>query len=489
MSDLLKRRISRRNMMRGAAVGAATAALSACQPKVVEVTREVEKVVKEVVKETVVVGGTPEVVEKEVTRVIEAEVQPQGEKVVRYMTQIWNWQKLNMATATDEYNRQMRGKVRIEADPNPEGWQTKVAQMVKDGKLEWNGMLRTRNLGEIRDYNRMGIIEPWDEFINSSSVPWAGKFWDELLPNIRTSFSEEGKLFGFPWDIEVFCRVYRKDFWDKMGTTPAATLPDFEAQLYELKEMFPDNVPMSFRHWCTHPDQHMLMQLWTDNPWVQEPEGSYLDVRGDAYKEMMTLLKNWYDDGIITDDTWGETVAIESWNKGISLTIQSNASWTQAQARKVWGTPNIATTTNFVLKEGDKPKTFTFGNGAILFKGATEPQEVTDWLLWMVDPTVEKIENYSFHLGYLNYFHFPAYKSVYEKIIPSNADWAWMQPLYEMINNSAPVPTDAHLDIFGPIADAWEQKFMHGECTLDECINAIYEEERAQVRKIMEGKL
>ncbi len=47
--------------------------LAACAPQtvIVKETVEVEKVVKETVKETVVVAGTPQVVEKEVTKIVE----------------------------------------------------------------------------------------------------------------------------------------------------------------------------------------------------------------------------------------------------------------------------------------------------------------------------------------------------------------------------------------------------------------------------------
>ena len=54
-------------------------ALAACRPQTVIVERQVKvtqivtQVVKEMVKETVVVAGTPKVVEKEVTKVVEVE--------------------------------------------------------------------------------------------------------------------------------------------------------------------------------------------------------------------------------------------------------------------------------------------------------------------------------------------------------------------------------------------------------------------------------
>jgi peptide/nickel transport system substrate-binding protein len=59
-----------------AAAAAILLALAACQPQTVIVEKQVPitQVVKEVVKETVVVEGTPKVVEKEVTKVVEAVV-------------------------------------------------------------------------------------------------------------------------------------------------------------------------------------------------------------------------------------------------------------------------------------------------------------------------------------------------------------------------------------------------------------------------------
>mgnify|MGYP001106717440 CR=1 FL=1 len=59
----MKERLTRRELLRFAGLGSMVALLASCAPKVVEVT----KVVKEVVKETIIVAGTPQVVEKIVT--------------------------------------------------------------------------------------------------------------------------------------------------------------------------------------------------------------------------------------------------------------------------------------------------------------------------------------------------------------------------------------------------------------------------------------
>lgn len=81
-----KRSISRREFLRVAAVMASGAAVAACQPQTVVVEKEVPvtQIVKETVKETVVVEGTPRVIEKEVTKIVEKEVTRAPEPVGRF---------------------------------------------------------------------------------------------------------------------------------------------------------------------------------------------------------------------------------------------------------------------------------------------------------------------------------------------------------------------------------------------------------------------
>ena len=78
MSD---RKISRRKFLRGAFLGAAGAAAAACAPKTV--------IVEKTIKETVIVEGEAQVIEKEVTRVVEKAVPAGGKKDVRVMLSSW----------------------------------------------------------------------------------------------------------------------------------------------------------------------------------------------------------------------------------------------------------------------------------------------------------------------------------------------------------------------------------------------------------------
>ena len=76
--------------------------LPPASPKIVEVTRvvekekEVTKVVKQVVKETVMIEGTPQVIEKEVTRVIEKVATPVPEEITLQVWNIWGGTRVPM---------------------------------------------------------------------------------------------------------------------------------------------------------------------------------------------------------------------------------------------------------------------------------------------------------------------------------------------------------------------------------------------------------
>ena len=168
---MTSKKLNRRDFLRMGALGVAGAALASCcptpEPETVVVTQMVqgEEVQVEVTKEVV----------KEVEKVVEVA----GSTDVRFMTETWCWEKLRMANATDHYNQELRAagsNTQIVVDPAPDGWDTKVAQMVKDNELLWNGHLRATNLGDVPRRNRLGILMPWDEYINASSIPWAGQF-------------------------------------------------------------------------------------------------------------------------------------------------------------------------------------------------------------------------------------------------------------------------------------------------------------------------
>ena len=94
----------------------------------------------------------------------------------------------------------------------------------------------------------------------------------------------------------------------------------------------------------------------------------------------------------------------------------------------------------------------------------------------MVDPTVEKVANYSFIKGHLNYYHVPVYQSIYDNIISTNDDWKWLEVVHDQLKASAIIPPSPTISIVGPIVQAWEDKYVQGSVSYDECITGMEEE-------------
>src|SRR5579859_4125130 len=167
-----------------------------------------------------------------------------GPVAVHYITALWNWQKLGMATATDSYNQQNRGKVELQVDPAPAGWETKAVEMVRSGNLLWDGWLSADSGSAFTTY-KYGILQPIAPFLKSSSVKWAAQFDQLLLPDVRGLFTFENQLYFLPWDSETYVRLYMVDQWAKLGGAPAETLADYEQQLIEYQKAFPGNTPLT----------------------------------------------------------------------------------------------------------------------------------------------------------------------------------------------------------------------------------------------------
>ncbi len=137
-----------------------------------------------------------------------------------------------------------------------------------------------------------------------------------------------------------------------------------------------------------------------------------------------------------------------------------------------------------VIKSGDTPKTFVFSNAASLFKGAKHPQEVVDWLLWMIDPTNTKPGPGTFMYSDLNYYHLPVYKTPYDKVVGANPLWKWMETMLPMVQASKPIPPATYVSMWRDIMVPAEDKYAQGQASLSESIQTIETQGKAQLAKL-----
>jgi len=194
------KKISRREMLKGLGLAAASAALAACAPKVVEKTVIVEKPVEKVVKETVIVEGTPKVVEKVVT------VAPTPVKPVT-IDWWWKWGGLGAKglKACARMFEQSHPSIRVNALPSvaPEKAITAIAGGTPPDVLHtaiWaqNQMMAQGQFLPITEWVETSDVIDMDDFLETSwmQCSWEGKIY-------AVPACEHGFPTGFAYNVDL----------------------------------------------------------------------------------------------------------------------------------------------------------------------------------------------------------------------------------------------------------------------------------------------
>jgi multiple sugar transport system permease protein len=219
MSLLSNKMMSRRSLLRAFGATSAGLALAACQPKVVEVEKEVTKVVQEVVKETVMVEGTPQVVEKEVTRVVEATKAPVS------VVEVIEWGKDTTVPGGNKamieaFNAQSEN-IQIKAESVPSvagqsaGQMQKILTAIAAGTVP-DFFYLDRFLGT--EFAGRKAILPLDEYINAGSISGY-----EFVPACWGEGTFEGQQFNIPaseGNIGYWSLAYNRDIMADAGLDP-----------------------------------------------------------------------------------------------------------------------------------------------------------------------------------------------------------------------------------------------------------------------------
>jgi len=201
----MKGQVSRRSLLKGLAIGGAGTVLAACQPKVVEVTSVVEKVVEKVVKETVMVEGTPQVVEKVVT----VQAAPAERAELRFST--WaDVQDLDVYEKMSLTFMQNQGDIKVTLEQYPGGYYDKIIANFAAGAsadmLYWQGW-------RWQLYADEKLLIPLDTYIARDDAKYA---FDEV-DGIDLSCKWHGETFMTSVDTGSMVMFYNKDLFDRAG--------------------------------------------------------------------------------------------------------------------------------------------------------------------------------------------------------------------------------------------------------------------------------
>jgi len=304
-----RRKLTRRDFLRLSAIASTGAILAACAPKVVKETvvveKPVEKVVEKVVKETVIVEGTPKVVEK----VITATPVPKEPTTITWM----NWGGVErFGPLLDKFYQtypEMAEWLKVEVvsggKHDGEMYQTLRLALAAGGEslpdlvtMNYIGVPEFAMAGQLMDLR--GLLAP---------------YLDDMVAGAKALATYEGKYFTIPFQPNPKVWYYRKDLFEEAGidTDAVKTFEDYMAAGEKYHQTHPDSYIMNIGPQPIHYWYFMILSHW-DEVRVADKDGHYFITEDPHFATMMQWLKTWYTSGIAfnTDDwsaDWGPAIA------------------------------------------------------------------------------------------------------------------------------------------------------------------------------------
>jgi len=423
---------------------------AACKPQV------------KVEKETVIVEK-----EKVVEKVVTAPA-AKGPVVVKLLMMAWITGEVPVDNLLRQYNAE-HPEVKIEVDTLAEGWEQKHLAAVRAGNPIWNTASEWNPWREGLAGIKMGLVQPMDEYIATSSIPGAANIQEDWLDLVKAQMVIEGKIYALPMDMDVTAFGLQKKYCEAVGVTDVPkTWEDITLAAKEIRKKFKSEDVFGFAtgNWWVYDGPGGIFYNISKKPFTDE---GILDITSEEFIYALNLCKSWQDQDISPMPFYQDTTDLWKKNK-IGMTFEPGA-WI-IWGQKIWGKETIA---------DPKPMPIYPGGGVAacevmamgLLKGAPHPREAMDALLWLWGPQNEEMQ-----LAICETAKTPAYKSVYENYVKPNPDWAWMLEIRKMYDHCIPLPHIASYAIQNDALTNWTQRFFLGEerdpkIAMENCLKEI----------------
>jgi ABC-type glycerol-3-phosphate transport system substrate-binding protein len=373
----------------------------------------------------------------------------------------------------------IKNGIRYILEESPEGWETKVLAMIRDKNVRWaaNGIA---NAGNQWNYIQMGLVQPLDDLLGTSKLPWAQKLADDYYaPNIHEATQFDGKTYYIPMKLNIHLMGYRADYLAKAGYDAIPeTWDEFEIMLGKLKTALePEGVaPFAVR-------KEMFRTLGTafttfvENPYDDE---NMLRIDSPEFLECIKMFKGWFDKGYTNLQLLQDPVP--DWQKGkVAIGIDSH-SWIRI-GRSVWGSENVKGTLPPKVNRDNPKRTWIHLDSGFVFAESPNPQAGLDWLLAILGPEGRPADRH--WKGTLSLSGMPVHKSQYEKQIEQSGTYPELVEAYAAIPTSVLQPMPAGK--FYPIIQAkiwpWLERYWGGEIEAEAAMENVMTEVRDELAK------
>jgi len=340
----------------------------------------------------------------------------------------------------------------------------------KAGMSTWDLYLGATPFVDMAALVKTGAIEPWDDYIDPAVLA-------DILPAIREESTFEGKLYHWPFLLDIIVQAYNSKITTAAGIADTAPA-DWDEYLADAQKVLDTN---SARYGCTF-DAHgwrslvpITHSISTDVYYTLDKDpnpGMLFDFTNPAVVQALQLMKK------MLDLSSANALQPGSTDGGVNNTPDEVAFGAQQVAYYIkyenaplrfastWDDPSALRLGALPKAKGGAGGTVFWNTGAVLFKYGQNKQKAADYMkaltydakIWQdsIAGTAQA------HPGQL-----PPYKSIYDGWAASKPDWlaaqTWVPTVRAQLDNAKAIPNHAFgLSQFIIGQPLWE-KYLSGE--------------------------
>lgn len=350
-----------------------------------------------------------------------------------------------------------------------------VARFVAEGKNKestWDVYVGMTPFVEMAALIKADVIEPWDNYIPKDVL-------DDIIPSIREECTVDGKLYSWPFLLDIIVQGYNSTITSKAGLpdTPPA---DWDEYLANSKTVLDSGAA---RYGCTF-DAHgwrslcpITHSISTDVYYMLDGDASgvpLFDFTSEPALQALEIMKQMLDlssanalqpgstDGGVNqtpDEVAFAAQQVAYYIKYQNAPLRMAGTWTDPAALRLGALPKA---------KGGVGSTVFWTTGACLFKWGQNKEKAAEYMKALTyDAQIWKDSiagSSSGHPGQL-----PPFLSVNEALQKENADWfqkeTWVPLIFEQLKVAKAIPNHAFgLQQFILAQPIWE-KYLKGEST------------------------
>lgn len=338
----------------------------------------------------------------------------------------------------------------------------------KNQQSTWDVYGGTTPFVEMVDLIKTGAIEPWDPYIPKNVL-------DDMIPAVRAECTYDGKLYAWPFLLDIIVQGYNASLTTKAGL-PDKAPADWDEYLANSKTVLDKGAA---RYGCTFDSNGwrslapITHSISTDvyYKFGNEPEPLY-DFTNEASIQALQIMKQMLDLSSANALQPGTTDGgVNNTPDEVAFTAQSVAYYIKYQNAPLrmaakWSDPSALRLGGLPKAKGGAGATVFWDTGVALFKYGQNKERAAEYLVGLTYN--DRIWKESIggtptsHPGQL-----PPFKSIYEKWAKEQPDWLkaqpWVPVVFEQLGVAKAIPNNSFgLKQFQIGKQFWE-KYLKGE--------------------------